>query len=102
MLSATVPRNSVGPWGTKAMRLRHVAASSAFYGVLAAYFAGRFPRFRKAIFSAAALAVLLVAVARMALAGHYLGDALAALAASGAWLAICLGSVHAWHAARPR
>lgn len=80
----------------------HTAASLAFYGMLAAYLAWRFPRQRALFFSCAAALVALVAYSRMALGVHYFGDVLAAALSTGAWLVICLGSVHAWHAARPR
>lgn len=80
----------------------HAAASTAFYGLLAAYLAWRFPRHRRLFIAGAALAVALVAYSRMALGVHYLGDVLAALLSTGIWLVICLRGVHAWRAARPR
>lgn len=80
----------------------HTAASAVFYGMLAAYLAHRFPRFRKTWIGGALGCVLLVSYSRMALGVHYFGDVVAALLSSGAWLVICLGSVHAWLAARPR
>ena len=80
----------------------HTAATTAFYGMLAAYLAFRYPRHRRLWSAAAALPVLLVAYSRMALGVHYFGDVLAALLSTGAWLVICLSGVHAWHAARHR
>lgn len=80
----------------------HTAAAAAFYGMLAAYLAFRFPQFKGIWIGIAAGAVLLVSYSRMALGVHYFGDVLAALVSTGAWLVICLASVHAWLAARPR
>jgi membrane-associated phospholipid phosphatase len=80
----------------------HTAASLAFYGMLAAYLACRFPRQRALFFAGAVALVALVAYSRMALGVHYFGDVLAAALSTSAWLVICLGGVHAWHAARPR
>ncbi len=80
----------------------HTAASTAFYGMLAAYLAFRYPRLRWLWRAAAFLAILLVGYSRMALGVHYFGDVLAALLSTGAWLVICLSGVHAWHAARHR
>ena len=80
----------------------HTAASCAFYGMLAAYLAFRYPGHRSLWSAAAAVPVLLVAYSRMALGVHYFGDVLAALLSTGAWLVICLSAVHAWHSARHR
>lgn len=80
----------------------HTAASTVFYGVLAAYLCSRFPRHRALLISAAAVLVASVSYSRMALGVHYFGDVLAALLSSGAWLVICLRSVHVWRAAHPR
>lgn len=79
----------------------HTAASAVFYGMLAAYLAFRFPKYRRRFAGAAAGLVVLVSYSRMALGAHYFGDVLAALVSSAAWLVICVGSVHAWLAARP-
>lgn len=100
--SRPVLDNPVLALNTYAFPSAHVAAASGFYALLAAYLAWRFPARRNLVFAAAALAVLLVALSRMALADHYFGDALGALACTGAWLAICLGSVHAPRAVHPR
>lgn len=72
----------------------HVAVSVAFYGVLGAYLAFRFPRQRAWFVAGAALLVASVGYSRMALGTHYLGDVLGALASTGAWLAASLGVVH--------
>ena len=80
----------------------HTAASLALYGMLAAYLASRYPRLRLLWGAAAAVLVALVAYSRIALGVHYFGDVLAAACSTGAWLVICLGGVHAWHAGRPR
>ncbi|HEX7054468.1 MAG TPA: phosphatase PAP2 family protein [Burkholderiales bacterium] len=77
----------------------HTAASLAFYGMLAAYLAYRFPRQRALLVAGAALAVGLVAYSRMALGVHYFGDVLAALFSTGAWLMICLAGVEGWRGA---
>ena len=80
----------------------HTAASTAFYGMLAAYLAFRYPTLRWLWSASALLAILLVGYSRMALGVHYFGDVLGALLSTGAWLVICLSGVHAWHAARHR
>lgn len=80
----------------------HTAGSTALYCMLAAYLAFRYPGLRWLWRALAAAAILLVAYSRMALGVHYFGDVLAALLSTGAWLVICLGGVHAWHAARHR
>ena len=72
----------------------HVAAAAAFYGVLAAYLAFRFPRQRAFFVAGAAVLVASVGYSRMALGEHYFGDVLGALASTGAWLAASLGVVH--------
>lgn len=69
----------------------HTAAALLFYGMLAAYLASRFPRWRWLLIAGAVLLVTLVAYSRMALGVHYFGDVLAATLSSGAWLVICLG-----------
>lgn len=80
----------------------HTAACTVFYGLLAAYLASRFPRHPRLFIAGGAVGVALVSYSRMALGVHYFGDVLAALASSGAWLVICLSSVHPGQAARPR
>jgi undecaprenyl-diphosphatase len=80
----------------------HTAASLAFYGMLAAWLAFRYPRLRGAFVAAATLLVAAVAYSRMALGVHYFGDVVAAALSTGAWLVICLGRVHARLATRPR
>jgi undecaprenyl-diphosphatase len=100
--SRPVLDNPILALNTSSFPSGHTAAATAFYGMLAAYLAFRYPRFRRLWGAAAVLLVLLVAYSRMALGVHYFGDVLGALASSGAWLVVCLGGVHAWHAARPR
>jgi len=80
----------------------HTAASLAFYGMLAAWLAYRYPRLRAPFVAGATVLVALVAYSRMALGVHYFGDVLAAALSTGAWLVICLGRVHARLAERPR
>jgi undecaprenyl-diphosphatase len=80
----------------------HAAASTAFYGMLAAYLATRYPAQRRAFCAVAAMLVALVGYSRMALGVHYFGDVLGAALSTGAWLVICLAAVHARTAARPR
>lgn len=100
--SRPVLENPILALNTYSFPSGHVAASTLFYGMLAAYLAFRYPRSRHLWRAAAALLILLVGYSRMALGVHYFGDVLGALASSGAWLVICLAGLHAWHAARPR
>jgi undecaprenyl-diphosphatase len=74
----------------------HVAGTVLFYGVLAAFLVSRYysPRIRVAIITAAAIAVVLVAISRMYLGAHYLSDVAAAVCSSTAWLVLCLNTVH--------
>lgn len=100
--SRPVLENPILALNTYSFPSGHTAASAAFYGMLAAYLASRYPA-RRAVFAAAAgMLVVLVAYSRMALGVHYFGDVVAALLSTGAWLVICLAMVHARHAARPR
>lgn len=73
----------------------HAAAATLFYGLLAAWFIGRTTawRWRAVIALAAALMVALVGLSRIYLGVHYLSDVLAAVAASGCWLAFSLTAV---------
>lgn len=73
----------------------HTAASVAFYGMLAAYLGFRFPKYRGVFVGAAGAGVALVSFSRMALGALYFGDVLAALVSTGAWLLLCVGTVHA-------
>ena len=100
--SRPVLENPILALNTYSFPSGHTAASTVFYGMLAAYLAARFPRHQRLFAGAAAALIVLVAYSRIALGVHYFGDVLAALFSSGAWLVICLGRVHAWHAARPR
>lgn len=72
----------------------HTAASTMFYGILAAYLLCQRPRWgaRVAIVAGAVAMVLLVGVSRMYLGAHYFSDVLAAVAESCAWLAVCLSA----------
>jgi len=83
--------------GTYSFPSGHTAASTIFYGVLAAFLVTRYrnPRIRVAIVTVAVLAVALVAISRMYLGAHYLSDVVAAAASSTAWLVVCLSGVHA-------
>ena len=75
----------------------HTAASTVFYGVLAAFLVSRFndPRIRAAIVAAGVTAVVLVATSRVYLGAHFLSDVVAAACSSTAWLVICLSTGHA-------
>lgn len=72
----------------------HTAASTMFYGVLAAYLACHLKPWRWGIALVAALSaammVALVGLSRMYLGVHYLSDVLAAVVEGIAWLALCL------------
>ena len=70
----------------------HVAASTVFYGVLAAVLISQTSSRSRAtcIFLIAFFMVILVAFSRMYLGAHYLSDVLAAFLEGIAWLALCL------------
>lgn len=70
----------------------HTAASTMFYGLLAAYLVCLTPRrwVQVAIVSGAVLMVVLVGISRMYLGAHYFSDVLAAAAESACWLAVCI------------
>lgn len=74
----------------------HTAASTVFYGVLAAFLVTRTYRhdLRSAAVAMAFAAVLLVAFSRIYLGAHYLSDVVAAMCSSAAWLVLCLSGVH--------
>ena len=74
----------------------HVAASTLFYGLLAAFVVARIKawRWRVLVPILAFLVVALVALSRVALGAHYLSDVLAGFAESIAWLALCLTAIH--------
>jgi undecaprenyl-diphosphatase len=74
----------------------HTAASTMFYGVLAAFLVSRVrePRRRVLIVAAAIAMVALVAVSRVYLGAHYASDVIAATCSSIVWLVICLSTVH--------
>ena len=73
----------------------HAAAATLFYGVLAAWFLSRTAswRWRAVIVLGAGLMVALVGLSRIYLGVHYMSDVLAAMAASGCWLAFSLTAV---------
>jgi membrane-associated phospholipid phosphatase len=83
--------------GTYSFPSGHTAASTVFYGVLAAYLVSRHRdrELRALIVAVAIAAVTLVAISRMYLGAHYLSDVLAAAASSTVWLVLCLSSMHA-------
>lgn len=74
----------------------HTAASTVFYGVLAAFLVSRVHglRLRVAIVAGAFAAVSLVALSRVYLGAHYLSDVVAAACSSTVWLVLCLSGVH--------
>jgi membrane-associated phospholipid phosphatase len=82
----------------------HTAGAMLFYGVLTAFLLSRLKnrKARSAVVITAVALIALVAFSRMYLGVHYLSDVLAAVAASGAWLALCLFAVHAWFDSRRR
>lgn len=73
----------------------HVAGSTLFYGILAAFLIAhaRSNMQRIAIAAAALLLVAFVAASRMLLGAHYLSDVIGAFTESIAWLALCITSV---------
>ena len=73
----------------------HVAGSTLFYGILAAFLIAhsRSNAQRVAIFVAALLLVALVAASRMLLGAHFLSDVIGAFTESVAWLALCITGV---------
>ena len=80
----------------------HAAAATLFYGVLTAWLICSTNSLRWRIFIAtlASLLVALVGLRRIYLGVHYLSDVLAAMAASGAWLALILTATDAWRRRR--
>lgn len=85
----------------------HVAASTLFYGFVAAFVVSR--TYSLAVHIAAVigalLLVLLVAASRMYLGAHFLSDVLAAFFESFAWLGLCLVGIHlirGWNARQPK
>jgi undecaprenyl-diphosphatase len=73
----------------------HVAGSTLFYGILAAFLIARSTSGtqRAAIVATAVLLVALVAFSRMYLGAHYFSDVLGAFAECVAWLALCVTGV---------
>lgn len=82
----------------------HTAATTMFYGVLAAYLISRLKplRWRFAIITVtvAVMMVVLVGLSRMYLGVHYLSDVVAATAEGIAWLALCLSVATSWRKQR--
>ncbi|OYY49279.1 MAG: hypothetical protein B7X95_01875 [Methylophilaceae bacterium 17-44-8] len=76
----------------------HVAATTFFYGVLAALLISQTPSWRRAtcILLIAFSMVLLVAFSRMYLGAHYLSDVLAAFFEGIAWLTLCLTAIYTY------
>ena len=74
----------------------HTAASTVFYGVLAAFLVTRLRRrrWRSTVVAGAVAAVALVAASRVYLGAHFPSDVIAAASWSTAWLVLCLSSVH--------
>ena len=74
----------------------HVAGSTLFYGILAAFLIAnaRSGARRAAIAILALLLVALVAASRMYLGAHYFSDVVAAFVESVAWLALCVTGVN--------
>ena len=75
----------------------HTMMATITYGLIASFaiWETRSWWWRFCIASAAMLAITLVALSRMYLGAHYLSDVLAAFAAGGAWLALCIISIEA-------
>ncbi|MBC7501469.1 MAG: phosphatase PAP2 family protein [Herminiimonas sp.] len=73
----------------------HVAGSTAFYGVLAAFLLSRpsSGMTKVLIIVGACMMVLLVGLSRMYLGVHYLSDVMAAMMSASAWLALCITGV---------
>lgn len=77
----------------------HTAATTVFYGIVVAYLcsrnggAGQGGWRRAALCAAGLLMVALVGLSRIYLGLHFVSDVLAALAESGAWLALCFAAM---------
>lgn len=80
----------------------HAAGATLFYGVLAAYLICKVKPWRWRIFIALLAVVMIAAVglSRIYLGVHYLSDVLAAVAASGVWLAFSLTAITTWRRRR--
>lgn len=82
----------------------HVAATTIFYGLGVVWVFGRTRalHWRVLAITAAASAILLVALSRMYLGVHYLSDVGAAFAEGVAWVVLCLSALAAfWRKAGP-
>ena len=80
----------------------HVAATTLFYGMLAALLISKTQtRIQSAFIVVIALAmIILVAFSRLYLGAHYFSDVLAAFFEGTAWLALCLTAVHTYRVYR--
>ena len=79
----------IGHYTGAAFPSGHATQSAAFYAMLALVLgAGLSPRRRAVLWSAAALAVLLIGASRIYLAAHWLTDVLAGYALGATWAAI--------------
>ncbi|MEO5700317.1 MAG: phosphatase PAP2 family protein [Casimicrobiaceae bacterium] len=78
----------------------HVAASTLFYGFLAAYLVARVPAWgwRVLFVLSSSFIVALVGLTRVYLGVHFLSDVLAAFALGTAWLAMVLTTFHTFRA----
>lgn len=76
----------------------HTAASTLFYGMLAALIITKTDSWSLRVWTAllAFALITLVAFSRLYLGAHYLSDVLAALAEGLAWLALCLTATHTY------
>ena len=81
--------------GTYSFPSGHTAGTTLFYGFLTALLVSRIRTWswRVALCMLAVLMIALVGLSRMYLGVHYLSDVIAAVAASTAWLALCLTTV---------
>lgn len=82
--------------GTYSFPSGHTAATTVFYGVIAAYLAYkvRTNRQRMGVIAAAVFMVVLVALSRVYLGAHYASDVVAAACSSTVWLMICIVGMH--------
>ena len=76
----------------------HTANAALLYGLLGCWLWGRHrgSGARVAIVACACMMVALVGTSRMYLGVHYLSDVLAATAAAGAWLTVCITAMSTW------
>ena len=76
----------------------HTANAALLYGLLGSWLwvRHRGSGARLAIVACACMMVALVGTSRMYLGVHYLSDVLAAMAAAGAWLTVCITAMSTW------